>query len=345
MHNIKFSVLIPVYNVEKFIAECIESILKQTYQNFEIILINDGSTDLSGTICEEYVRKDKRVQLYHQANEGHTMARRNAISKASGDFCLFLDSDDYWELNLLATINQTICEHNCDLVLFKYKRVSQTGVFISEADSIFKNQMIFNEDNKEQLFKKIINSSDLNNLACKAVKRSIIDNTDYSQYKEVKNAEDLLQSLPFFYESKRIVYLNYALYNYRTVSNSITHTFNVNLLKDVSIVRGVLLQYLKKLNFDSKDNLSLFYHFYIKIAINYIFRLVTSDVDKEKQIYILKQIKNSQLYSDAFMYIDKGEISLEMRVILFLMNKSHYELLFVYVKLSSIFKKIIKRLV
>lgn len=137
MQKIKFSVLIPVYNVENFITECIDSLLNQTYQNFEVILIDDGSTDSSGNICNEYVKKDKRIKVYHQTNQGLIMARRNSIAKASGDFCLFLDSDDYWDYDLLETINQIICEYDCDLVIYKYKRVSKKRVFISEAKSVF----------------------------------------------------------------------------------------------------------------------------------------------------------------------------------------------------------------
>jgi glycosyltransferase involved in cell wall biosynthesis len=332
MRKIKFSVLIPVYNVENFLIECIESVRNQSYKNFEIILINDGSTDSSGAICDDYVTKDERIKVYHQKNQGLIMARRNAITKASGDFCFFLDSDDYWDSNLLETVNQTINEYDCDLVIYRYKRVTNKGMFISEAKSVFQDQTSFNRENKEELFSKIINSSDLNNLVCKAVKRSIIDNGDYTQYKEIKNAEDLLQSLPLLYTAEKIIYIDKPMYNYRVVSSSMTQTFNINLLRDITTVRGVLLQYLQKLQINNEENLKIFYQFYIKVFLNFIIDLVNSDIPKEKKIGIIIESQNSKLYIEAYNNINILKLSLGKKVLYYLLNNNHYKLLFVYAR-------------
>ncbi|HDR7787023.1 glycosyltransferase family 2 protein [Bacillus cereus group sp. Bc252] len=342
MENPKFSVLIPVYNVEEFIAECIESVLNQTYQNFEVILINDGSTDSSGMVCEEYAKKDNRLKLYHQNNQGLLTSRQNAISKASGDFCLFLDSDDYWETELLEKINQTIDEYNCDLVIFKYKRVSEKGEFISEAPSIFKDETVFDNKNKEELFKKIINSSNLNNLVCKAVKRNLLNNIDHSQDYKVKNGEDLLQSLPLLYKSKRTIYVNYALYNYRTVLSSITNTLNVNFLKDITVVRGSLLYYLKKLGMDTEDNLKEFYQFYMQLFLNYIFELINSNISKKDKITIITNFQQEQLYKDAMEKIKISGFSSEKKILFYLIRKNYYKAIFIYGKVINSLKKITK---
>jgi glycosyltransferase involved in cell wall biosynthesis len=332
MQKIKFSVLIPVYNVEKFIMECIESVLSQTYQNFEIILINDGSTDSSGIMCEEYAAKDNRIKTYNQKNQGLIMARRKAIAKASGDFCLFLDSDDYWESNLLEMINQKICEYNCDLVIFKYKRVSEKGDFLSEAPFVFNDNMIFDSENKEVIFKEIIGGSNLNNLVCKAVKRSIIDNTDYSQYSKIKNAEDLLQSLPLLYKAEKIVYIGTAFYNYRVVENSITQKFDVNLLRDVTIVREDLLKYLKRLKLDNENNIRAFYTFYMNVALSYIAKLVNSDISKRNKISIIREFQDSPLYKESLNKTNLSKFTLEQKVLFYLLSKNYYRSIFLYGK-------------
>lgn len=102
MDKIKFSIIVPVYNVRKYVTECIESILKQSYDNYEVLLINDGSTDGSGDICEKYTVKNKKIKVFHKKNGGLSSARNFGLEKATGDYVVFVDSDDYiapWSLS------------------------------------------------------------------------------------------------------------------------------------------------------------------------------------------------------------------------------------------------------
>ncbi len=91
------SVIIPVYNAEKYLRECLDSVLTQTFEGFELLLINDGSTDNSGSICEEYAKSDSRVVVFHKKNNGVSAARNTGIDKSNGKFIVFVDSDDYVE--------------------------------------------------------------------------------------------------------------------------------------------------------------------------------------------------------------------------------------------------------
>ena len=102
---LKFSVLIPVYNTEKYIEECLQSVLNQTYQDFEIILVDDGSTDSSGVICDNY-QKDypEKIKVKHKENQGQLASRCVAIKEAKGDYCIFVDSDDSIKNNLLENL-------------------------------------------------------------------------------------------------------------------------------------------------------------------------------------------------------------------------------------------------
>ena len=97
MENIKVSVILPVYQVEKYLGICIESVINQTYQNLEILLIDDGSTDKSGKICDEYAARDGRIRVIHKENEGVSTARNVGIKQATGDYICFADSDDILE--------------------------------------------------------------------------------------------------------------------------------------------------------------------------------------------------------------------------------------------------------
>lgn len=113
-----FSIIIPVYNAEKTIDRCIQSVLKQDFSDFEIIVINDGSTDNSGMLCEQYAKKYNNVFIKHKKNMGLSAARNDGMKYAKGKYIIFLDSDDYWQPNILNGLAKEAV--NCDLVVFGY---------------------------------------------------------------------------------------------------------------------------------------------------------------------------------------------------------------------------------
>lgn len=112
------SVVIPVYNVEKYLAECVDSVLGQTYQDYEIILVDDGATDSSGAMCDEYAQKDARIRVIHQPNGGLSAARNSGLKAAQGEYIYFLDSDDYIEPTALADLVATAQQEQADVVFF-----------------------------------------------------------------------------------------------------------------------------------------------------------------------------------------------------------------------------------
>lgn len=113
----KVSIIVPVYNVKDYIEKCVESILKQTYSNIEIILVNDGSIDGSGEICDNYSQKDSRISVIHQQNAGLSAARNAGLAIIKGEFVLFVDSDDYIEANSIELLLCSIVEYNADIVI------------------------------------------------------------------------------------------------------------------------------------------------------------------------------------------------------------------------------------
>ena len=116
----KISVIVPVFNVEKYLSRCINSILNQSFTDFELILIDDGSTDGSGIICDEYAKKDSRITVIHQNNQGQAAARNKAIDIAKGDYYSFVDSDDYIHPKMFETTLRIINASKCNVVLFQF---------------------------------------------------------------------------------------------------------------------------------------------------------------------------------------------------------------------------------
>ena len=121
------SVIVPVYNVEAFLDRCVRSVLAQTFPDFELILVDDGSTDTSGALCDALAREDARIRVIHQANGGLSAARNRGIEAAGGTYLIFLDSDDYWDLGVLEALYRAAKQEDADLVLFPLHYETETG--------------------------------------------------------------------------------------------------------------------------------------------------------------------------------------------------------------------------
>lgn len=128
------SVIVPVYNVESYVAKCIESIVNQTFKDLDIILVDDGSTDSSGSICDRYAEKDKRIRVIHKENGGVSSARNAGLDIAVGDYYVFIDGDDYANSQLIETLRSVITDNDADLAMCNYIHVDESGekVGISE---------------------------------------------------------------------------------------------------------------------------------------------------------------------------------------------------------------------
>ncbi|MEG0457025.1 MAG: glycosyltransferase family 2 protein, partial [Oscillospiraceae bacterium] len=123
----KISVIVPVYNVEKYLNRCVESIIKQTYKNLEIILIDDGSPDNCGQLCEQFKTQDNRIKVYHKKNEGLGLTRNLGLKEATGNYITFVDSDDWIGPQHIENMYLALCNNSADLCIGGHTRVDQNG--------------------------------------------------------------------------------------------------------------------------------------------------------------------------------------------------------------------------
>ena len=149
----KISIIVPVYNVENYVSKCLDSIINQSYKNLEIIIINDGSTDKSGEICEYYSAKDDRMVLIHQKNQGVSMARNNALDIAAGDYIGFIDSDDWIAPDMYSTLYKNAIEYDADISMCNlcYAHPKQDGEFFFDVDKSMSSTL--EKTNKEKIKK------------------------------------------------------------------------------------------------------------------------------------------------------------------------------------------------
>lgn len=211
-----FSYLVPVYNVKNYIRTCLDSILAQQGAAFEVVLLDDGSTDGSGAICDEYARKfPDIVRVIHKPNEGLLMTRRRGFAEARGDWFLCVDSDDYIMPDHLQTVVDAIQKYDCDMVMFDYESVYPDGHTEPSGIDIAEVQL-FEGEAKQELYARRLLKNKYNNMWSKALHRDTVDlETDYSVYGVRNMCEDAIQSYALYTRAQKIVYLPQALYAYR----------------------------------------------------------------------------------------------------------------------------------
>ncbi len=220
-----FSILVPVYNTAEYLRECVASILAQTFQDFELVLLNDGSTDCSGTICDEFAARDPRVRVIHKDNEGLMMTRRRGFAEARGDYFICVDSDDkLWDDRALEKLHNRIVSTGCDLVIYNYVYGAGGGRPQRESRLLdCEDGHIFEGSEKMRLYEKLLTSNNMNNMWIKCPAKYVVDTeVDYSQWKaQICRAEDLFQSYPMLTRAKKIAYMADPLYFYRWTPGSI----------------------------------------------------------------------------------------------------------------------------
>ncbi len=204
----KISVIVPVYNVEKYLNKCLTSLIKQTYKNFEIIVINDGSIDNSLAICNKYANKYDNVKVYDYKNAGVAHARNVGIKKATGDYLLFVDSDDYIDEKLLENLNEFLKKNDCDIVCFDmYKVVNNVNTYYHTSNSLV----------KDNIKRYIIGDSGPCN---KLIKKKLFNNL---KFMEKIYYEDLATMPILALYTNKIEFLEEPLYYYVQRDNSIMH--------------------------------------------------------------------------------------------------------------------------
>ena len=288
--GIKVSIIVPVYNVEKYLVQCIESILVQKLNNYEVILIDDGSTDNSGKICDEYSNKYNEIVVIHQENTGLSGARNTGIKVAKGEYLMFVDSDDYIYSKI--DLGKIVANLNGDIIQYKwiyYYDKQKKYMF-------FKDNVIYDDMQYEKLLYEKVKDGTLSISACdKFVKRSIIiDNKIF--FKEGLLSEDIDWSLNLYLHTNSLKVINENIYVYRQQrSGSITNIGGEKSIKS--------LYYIIKYWYDYSYMNEVTKNTYLNyLAYQYVILLVTASKNRygkglRNEIYSLRNILN---YSENY---------------------------------------------
>ncbi|MBU5337320.1 glycosyltransferase family 2 protein [Intestinibacter bartlettii] len=225
------SIIVPVYNTGKKLRKCIDSILNQTYKNFEVILINDGSTDNSLSICKEYKKKDNRIKIINQDNKGSVYARNSGVELAIGKYIVFIDADDWIDREFLNILYNEAEEYSCDIVACNPYLVYGNGL-IKRIRTDFTQDIIFeNEEIKNEVLSKLVGDTGFpSSLWGKIYKRNLFENYGEYFFRMKFFGEDLALNIELLPKCKKIKVIDKPLYYYRCGGG--TTKYMKNLFED-----------------------------------------------------------------------------------------------------------------
>ena len=280
----KISIIVPVYQVEKYIRQCIDSILAQTFTDFELILVDDGSKDNSGKICDEYAEKDKRIRVIHKENDGLSDARNKGLDNASGNYFMFVDSDDYIAPNMAECLYKKISEAKADIAACNYRYVFEDGKkdFSTEnkAEVINANEIFYNRKNECNY--------GFWTIACnKLYKREKFKSL---RFRFGKYHEDEFWANDIYQMDIKAVTISESLYYYRQRGNSIMG--NKNIRKCFDIIEAFEERINVYLNEEKYSDQAYKVLIYSLEHLNESKKLIKNEEDKEQFIDKERKIKN-----------------------------------------------------
>lgn len=257
----KVSIIIAVYNIENYIDKCLESIINQTFQDFECIVVDDGSIDNSSSICDHYSQKDERIKVIHKKNQGLPLARKTGFENSSGEYLLFIDGDDWLETDMVNQLVVTMQNENSDIVICDFFRSYE------KRDDII--SYAFPKRKEEKMYSFIKKPNYMNFFWNKLIKRSLFDKEYISFPEGISMCEDLFVTFKLFYFAEKISQVKKPLYHYRQNNvSAMTKNFTKEAYKSKMKVLDNLIAFLENENvIDEYSEIVNFYKIYNRLPL------------------------------------------------------------------------------
>ncbi len=338
--ELKIFVLVPVYNVEKYLEECLESILSQNYSNYEVILVDDGSKDSSGEICDRYAEKHLNISVIHKENGGQLSARLAAVDfikkyrATDASYCIFVDSDDLLKTGALAAIAESIEKTGCDMLIYGFEKFKNNGeVFFTAGNNVNEIQITAEED----IFKLLLSDSIYNSMCRKAFQTELLNN-DFSAVSDVRIGEDFMQTAIIAQKCKRLALIPKVLYGYRENSESITHRKDIKKYTDDLTSKEFVINEIQKKNILDEKEISA----YRLRCIEYLekqIKFILSQNDRCTAVGYLKAVYEHSFYQN-FLKIGVTEKS---GLIMKLFNKQKYITAYRLYRINAFKNRLLRR--
>ncbi len=315
-NNELISIIVPLYNMEEHIKECIDSIKNQDYKNIEVILVDDGSTDSSLKICEEYAKKDKRMKVIHKENEGVSATRNVGIEASNGKWITFVDADDWIEKDYVSSMYEVAIKYKSNYVVCGYKRVYRNRVeYVNNDKNII-------EIDPENYLKKLLNVQNGYGFChMKLIKKEIINNNPFNPYLRV--GEDALFNVELCKKINKTIILNRSLYNYRFNEKSMVRKYDIQYASKYQYSMEKMKEYIKenyKGNKEIEQNLQNYISYHVLlIAVNYCYNKKNNN--KYKSLINMCKVP---LFYESINKSNYEDMSITRKVTLFMLKHRVY---------------------
>jgi glycosyltransferase involved in cell wall biosynthesis len=321
------SVIIPIYNAERHISECIDSVLKQTYKKLEILLINDGSIDKSFEICEKFATIDNRIKLINQSNKGVSETRNKGLEICSGDYVSFVDSDDYLSLNAYELGVRNILNFNSpDLLIFGFTKISPDGKVLSKVIPKFNN--IENVQKQKVSLAESLQIGTGLTVWDKLIKTDLIIKNKI-KFINLKNGEDINFVFNLFSHTNFLVFIEEAIYTYRLSMGGPIKRLDENLVYSHILNFKVIHHFFlgnQEDNFVRKYVKFIFLNWFVIVIPMYYSRFIL--VNLNSSITNLRRIYKEKELMYFFTTIKKSNLSFKEKILIFIFQfKSPYLLI------------------
>lgn len=352
---IKFSIVVPIYNVEKYIGQLVESLQKQTLNEIEIILVDDGSPDKSGEICDKYASEDKRIKVIHKKNGGVSAARNDGLDVAQGEYIMFCDSDDWLPLDALENLYNEGKRTDADIVIGEVYQ-SEDG---NDKMARFYSQNFTSEDSA--FIRKLI-QADMYRTYCpmphpvgpafgyggpwnKAVKLSLIKDNGIKFDVRVKGIfDDIIYTAYILANARKVSYIQEPVYYYRIIPTSITRTYKANALEINEAIFNSWKEFIDKYDQDGMFN-KPFYAVVIRRFVDILpIYFLSSKNPKSlgERLGEMKKVINMPIYQEAINNVDPEKLTVFQRQIWKLMKSQNPIGIYLTYKSKEIVKNIKK---
>lgn len=344
MERNKVSIIVPVYNVEKYLSNCIDSILKQTYKNIEVIIINDGSIDSSGNICDEYAKKDRRIKVIQQKNSGVSATRNIGIDIATGEYMQFVDSDDYLEYNMVERLIDAMSD-KVNLVICGYKVMDRNKGNVVVNNYICPIERIYQKSEFIMDFGELFNKGYINSPCNKLYVTDMIKKINLHFNEGLNMGEDLLFNFEYMKVCEFISTINDSFYNYLNYnSDSLTTGYKKNFFENQQMLFSKIREFLLEnecYTEQNKDFIEISYTDSVIGCLGNLFHVNSNITLKDRKEHIRKIIYDECVRKNI-TYFKRGNA--QKRFIGLLIKYKLKEGLYYYFKLKTLLKNNIRPL-
>ncbi|MDV4150428.1 glycosyltransferase [Clostridium sp. AL.422] len=317
MSKVMISIILPIYNVEKYLQECLESILNQSYKDYELIIVDDGSKDNSLKIVNSYKEKFKNLVILTQENKGVSVARNLALSYANGDYISFVDSDDFLDEKMLEKVMKIALKTDAEIVITNYYLYYNKENIIK----FLKDMPYFGFYDSSEIIDMMLKYKIQGQLWNKIFKRSLLNDNGF-EFERGRYIQDIFPVFKIIYNAKKIAYIDKALYFYRQREGSTVHKKNEKLTEDYYYAMQCVINYIEEKQINvSKNSLRIFK---IYVLSYFIYHYTNENIRNSYKTYKKSHYKDLNICIKEFLFLKEVYVRDKLRIVLWKLGIFNY---------------------